>query len=442
MMTTRRRLLSGAAAALLAATLPAASPASPFVRVDGTRFVRNGRTYRYAGANIWYGTYLGAATAYGNRDRLRRELDRLQALGVTNLRVLASSEDSPLRNSITPAFRDRTDRYNADLLAGLDYLLAEMAKRDMVAVLYLTNFWEWSGGMGTYLYWVNGGKFMDNNDPDHPWPEFADWNSAFYGNRQAVALYRHYVRSIVGRTNGITGRTYRDDPTIMAWQLGNEPRPAGSKAVAAKTMAGFQQWVDDTARLIKSVDRNHLVCTGSEGLKGCLEEDSCVLAEHDGPIDYLTAHIWPLNWGWVSDADLPGTHEAGRRKVADYIAAHVALAKTLGKPLVIEEFGYPRDGGKTYDPAVTTVWRDRYYGQIYDAVLADARAGGPLAGSNFWAWNGEGRAAHPDHVFRRGDLSYLGDPPHEPQGWYGVFDSDATTLAAIRDHVAALKAIG
>ena len=68
-------------------------------------------------------------------------------------------------------------------------------------------------------------------------------------------------------------------------------------------------------------------------------------------------------------------------------------------------------------------------------------AGGSVAGTHFWAWSGEGRAQHPDHHFQPGDTSYLGDPPHEPQGWYGVFDVDASTQAVIRDHAAAVKAL-
>ena len=39
----------------------------------------------------------------------------------------------------------------------------------------------------------------------------------------------------------------------------------------------------------------------------------------------------------------------------------------------------------------------------------------------------------------RGDLSYLGDPPHEPQGWYGVFDTDVSTHALIRAHLQQLR---
>jgi mannan endo-1,4-beta-mannosidase len=447
-MLDRRTLLSaaGAIAGSLAAERIASSadrqarlPRSPFVRRDGTALKLGGRPYRFAGANMWYGAYLGADAAFGNRDRLRRELDALAALGVTNLRVLASSEASPLRNSITPTFRGRGPDYDPVLLAGLDFLLAEMGRRDLRAVLYLGNFWEWSGGMMTYLSYINGGRFIDMNDPAHPWPAFADMASGFYGQKAAVALYHDYVRAVVGRTNGITGVAYADDPTIMAWQLANEPRPGGSDAVALAHLPAFYRWVGNTARLIKSIDRNHLLSTGSEGLKGCIEREDIVEAQHRiAGIDYLTAHVWPLNWSWIDAKDLAGTYASGADKVGDYLTRHVAIAKRIDKPLVIEEFGYPRDGG-SYDPQASTSFKDRFYGQVLDAVLASALSGGPIAGSNFWTWNGEGRAAHADHRFRPGDLAYLGDPPHEPQGWYGVFSTDHSTVSLLREHAAALS---
>ena len=416
--------------------------ASSFVTVRGRGFERNGKPYRYAGANIWYGAWLGADTGYGNRARLARELDRLKALGVRNLRILGSAELSPLKNSITPGFRDKTTTYNEDLLEGLDWTLAEMAKRDMTGVIYLTNFWEWSGGMMTYLSWVNGGKFINMNDPAHPWPEFADWNAAFYANAQAQAMYRDYIRAVVSRTNTVTGVAYAADPTIMAWQLANEPRPAGGAPVAIPNLPAFYRWIDETARYIKTLDPNHLVSTGSEGLKGSIEREDVVLAAHRSKsIDYLTTHIWPNNWTWMDAGNLAGTYDAGAAKVADYINAHIRLATALGKPLVIEEFGYPRDGQDAYDPTVTTAYKDRFYRQIYAAIEANAKAGGPLAGSNFWAWNGEARSRHADHRFQRGDVGYMGDPPHEPQGWYGVFDSDASTQGVIRAHATAMAAL-
>src|SRR4051812_44968281 len=98
-MVTRRTLLAAGAVAAGALAAPAigASDDARFVRRVGTSLRLGNRPYRFVGANIWYGAYLGADAPFGDRDRLRRELDSIAALGITNLRVLASSELSPLR---------------------------------------------------------------------------------------------------------------------------------------------------------------------------------------------------------------------------------------------------------------------------------------------------------------------------------------------------------
>lgn len=433
-MVTRRTIL---AASLFAGGCEGDRAA--FVTARDGRFWVGGAPYCFAGANLWYGAYLGADAEYGDRARLRRELDALAGMGVDNLRVLGSSELSPLRNSLTPTFRDRAPPYNETLLVGLDVLLAEMAARGMRAVIYLANFWEWSGGMATYLYWTNGGRYIDMNDPAYPWPEFPDFVSDFYASEAAVALYHDYVRAVVSRTNTITGGAYRDDPAIMAWQLANEPRPGGSAEVAARNMGAYQRWIGETARLIKSLDANHLVSTGSEGLMGCVGSEQCVLDAHAGAdVDYLTAHIWPQNWSWADPTDLSGTFGVVEANTRAYIASHVGLAHRLGKPLVIEEFGFPRDG-VVYDASASVTIRDRFYALIQSAVLESVTTRGPLVGSNFWAWGGAGRALHGDHRMQRGDTAYVGDPPHEPQGWYSVFDTDVTTIAQISVHARAVK---
>jgi mannan endo-1,4-beta-mannosidase len=416
------------------------SPAkADFVATDGTRFTLNGKTYRYVGANIWYGAYLGAPAAFGDRARLVKELDDLKALGVVNLRVLASSELSPLKNSLDPAFTRKPGDYNPDLLAGLDFLLAEMHKRDMKAVLYLTNFWEWSGGMVAYQAWTNGGNYINNGDPAHPWPEYPDFSAQFYSNSAAKALYAAYVKMLLKRTNAITGKPYSDDPTIMAWQLCNEPRPGGSEAAVKTNTEAYLAWIKDTAALIRSLDGNHLVSLGQEGLAGVNGDPDLVLKAHEH-IDYITAHIWPQNWSWIDPKDIAGTYDSAATKVTAYIDAHIDLAKKLDKPLVFEEFGFPRDG-VAYAPGTPTTYKDRFYGLIYAAVENAVRNHTPVAGSNFWAWGGSGRARHDDFHMLRGETDYVGDPPHEPQGWYSVFNTDTSTQALIKAHAERIKAL-
>lgn len=426
----------GGASAASPAKAPSNRVSTGFVRRDGMRLMLDGQPYRFAGANIWYGAYLGADAVYGDRPRLARELDRLNALGVSNLRILASAEEGPLRQSIKPGFRTK-DRWNEPLLQGLDYCLAEVNKRGMKAVLYLSNFWEWSGGMGTYL-WYATGQYLDMGDPAHPWPEFPDHNASFYRSPAAVAMFHDYVRQLVGRTNQVTGVAYEDDPTIMAWQLCNEPRPGVTESVIDATLPAYYEWINSSARLIRSLDANHLVSLGHEGTIATADRDA-VVAEAHSQIDYVTMHAWPLNWGWVDGKDLPGTWPRCSAKVAEYLKTQERIARALNKPLIVEEFGFPRDGER-YDPSVDTSFRQRYYRLIYDAVEASLANGGPICGSNFWAWNGEARAEHADHRFLDGDRQYMGDPPHEPQGWYGNFDSDRAMLELIRAHAEKLRA--
>ena len=435
-MLNRRQLIVCAGALAAASALPAASSANRIIRRSGMTFTSGGKPYRIAGTNMWYAAYLGAF----NLDRLKRELDRVAALGINNVRILGSSEFSPLKNSVRPTFRNRTPHFNETLLRGLDYALAEMGRRNIRTVLYLTNFWEWSGGMMTYLYWTNGRRYVNMNDPAHPWPEFPDMSSEFYGHAAAVGMFDDYVRAVVGRRNSVTGQLYRDDPTILSWQLANEPRPGGSSAAGRNHMKAYLAWIGGTARLIKSIDPNHMVSTGSEGTMGCIDSEKCVADAHRSPsIDYVNAHIWPQNWSWADPKDLAGTWPTVERNTREYLARQVAIARTLNKPLVIEEFGMPRDGG-SFEPGTPTTYKDRFYQLITGAVLDSVRSGGPLQGCNFWGWGGEGRAQHADHHFVRGDTSYLADPPHEPQGWYSVFDTDASTQAVIRNYAGAIRA--
>ena len=144
----------GASLLLLAcANQNSSSAAQDFVQVSGVQFKKNGNPYFIAGTNMWYAAYLGSPGKVGDRDRLAQELDTLKSIGVNNLRVLAVSEKSEINSAVKPATTNGFGNYDESLLQGLDYLLVELAKRDMTVVLYFNNFWQWSGGMSQYVSW-------------------------------------------------------------------------------------------------------------------------------------------------------------------------------------------------------------------------------------------------------------------------------------------------
>ena len=413
-------------------------PQSGFVKVEGTRFTIDGKPYRFAGANFWYGAYLGAADGIGDRERLRAELDQLKAAGIDNLRVLAMSEASGFKRAVRPAMMTAPGEYNEALLQGLDYLLVEMGKRDMKAVLYLNNFWQWSGGMSQYVAWATG-EPLSVPDKTGDWNGFMQHSARFYALPKAQAIYRDAIRTVIGRTNRISGVAYVDDPTVMSWQLANEPRP-GSQDGGRANIAAYDTWIDETSGYIKGLAPRQLVSTGSEGAMGSIGELDLFLQAHKSAnVDYLTFHLWPSNWSWIDHKDPAARLESGLKTSLEYIDRHIDAAGKLGKPIVLSEFGLNRDGG-SFDPASGTVARDRFYRAIYARLLQRMQAGDAIAGSKFWAWGGRGRTTSSDFMWKAGD-PFTGDPPQEAQGLFSLFDSDATTLGIVSGHARAIHAL-
>ena len=176
-----------------------------FMTVSGTRLLHRGEPYHFVGTNLWYGAYLGAPGPLGDRERLCRELDSLCARGIVNLRILAASEPSYLRGTVTPVLQREPGQFNDTLLLGLDFLLDEMGERDMHAVLYLNNFWEWSGGMAVYNVWARGDSGVDPSVAPGGWQEYMNYCGSFYADEKANALYRATNAHPVPRRNEVNG---------------------------------------------------------------------------------------------------------------------------------------------------------------------------------------------------------------------------------------------
>ena len=414
---------------------------SPFVTVNDGHFERGGQPYYYVGTNFWYGAILGSEGQGGDRQRLCRELDAMKALGIDNLRILVGSDGLPcVTTKVEPTLQQSPGVYNDTILAGLDYLLMEMGKRQMVAVLYLNNSWEWSGGYGYYLEQAGCGKAPRPNEVGYP--AFMEFVSQFATNDKAHQLFYDYVRFIIGRTNRYTGKKYVDDPAIMSWQIGNEPRAFSREALPA-----FERWLSEASALIRSLDSNHLISIGSEGAWGCEGDyDVWQRISADPNIDYCNIHLWPYSWGWTKapSATTPDASASGFNPLQnacvnskDYIDRHLAICDSLRKPLVMEEFGYPRDG-MSFLPGSPTTGRDGYYRYVFQLVADNMQSGGSFAGCNFWGWGGY---AQPRHVQWQVGDDYCCDPAQEEQGLNSVFMTDTTTLHVISDNIKQIQTV-
>ncbi len=409
MNRTLKTIVLGLSALMLAAC----SGRSGFVTVKNGQFYRDGKPYSYIGTNFWYGPILASDGRGGDIARLQMELDALKELGIGNLRVLVGADGADgVFSRVEPTLQTAPGVYNDTLLVGLDRFLVELGKRDMQAVLYVNNSWEWSGGYGQYMEWATGEKALIPL-VDGYWP-FMQQMRKFQTSRESQQLYFNHLRNIVGRVNSITGKPYKEDRAIFSWQLGNEPRCFSDDP---EIRAGFIGWMTEAARIVKEIDPNHMVSTGNEGLMGCEQDPELLRQVNTIPgIDYMTIHIWPYNWNWVKPESLLEDMEGAIGKTKEYLDLHRALADELGIPVVCEEFGFPRDGFKA-DMSATTRARDVYYTYLFSQV------GELLDGANFWGWSGYAVPLH--EQWESGD-PYTGDPAQEAQGLNGVYITDTT----------------
>ncbi|MBR1956336.1 MAG: acetylxylan esterase [Bacteroidales bacterium] len=432
MMKTRILSVLTVVAAGLLCACQAQKPS--FVEVKDGKFVCEDYPSHYVGTNFWYGAILGSEGVGGDRARLEAELDTLKALGMTNLRVLVGG-DGPdgIPTRVSPTLQKEPGVYNDTIFWGLDYLLAEMGERNMKAVLYINNSWEWSGGYGMYLEWAGEGKALIPAEVGYS--AFMNSVSKFVTNEKAKELFYDHVKHVVSRTNTVTGKPYKDDPAIFSWQIGNEPRCFRADK---EGQDAFVDYMWTTAALIKSIDPNHMVSSGNEGEMGC--ENSMELYEriHSCPdIDYMNIHIWPYNWNWVRENTLATNLPVAIKNTDDYIDAHLELAAKYGKPVVLEEFGFPRDGFQ-FKQGTSTDSRDAYYKHVFGRIIESAREGGLFAGLNFWGWGGLAGQSETNIYWQPGD-DYCGDPAQEQQGLNSVYASDVSTTAIIKESSEAIE---
>jgi mannan endo-1,4-beta-mannosidase len=321
---------------------------SSFVRANGTQFLLDGRPYRVAGANNYY---LGFST-----DAMVLPVFELATqMGLNTLRTWAFLDCGPAapgavppnakdgvffhyQNATTgkPDFNDGVDG-----LERLDRTIFLAEERGIRLILPLVNYWDDFGGVNQYLQWFG----LAGRDQFYRHPEVKD-------------AYRNYIEHLLLRVNTRTGRQYRNEPAILAWELANEPRsvnPAGSPlSDGIDVLAG---WVGEMSSFIRNLDSNHLIGIGDEGYfrhawafgnrlyNGSFGVD-CERLLGIPTVDFGTCHLYP---------DF-APEESPAAFGARWIQEHIMAGQRADKPMLIEEYGLKIDSGGVIRDAAFQMW--------------------------------------------------------------------------------------
>ena len=353
--------LVGSAAVLFFVVLPQRgndSPGSRFVHRSGSRFVLEGKPFRFVGANV--------AIMYrdDDRNRMPETLKQAAQAGMRVVRVWAFGEGGP--NDVKPiadfadwprnhSFRLAPGQWNEEAFVHLDRVIAEARKNNILVQLCLTNWWRDTGGVTQYLRWVG---INDAADDSYPFGINNERAMLFYTNPETRRLYKEHLEKLASRRNTVTGVIYRDDPTIFGWELMNEAQ------VITGRWAERRAWFAEMSAYLKSLDPNHMIAPGAWGYRTSAERREWLTDHRIPTIDYCDVHNYPRD-DHDSFVDSP-------RALKEFIDDRAAAAFSISKPLVFGEFGMGVEGYNGFSQA-------DWYKAFFDG---NARAGS--GGSMFW----------------------------------------------------------
>ncbi|OSD06691.1 glycoside hydrolase family 5 protein [Trametes coccinea BRFM310] len=338
-----------------------------FVKVSGQKFVLNGQMYPLVGANAYWVGLMGYTIA-----EMNQAFSDIAKTGATTVRTLGFNDVTTPNGIYYQLWQNGTATVNAGPtgLQNFDDVVAAAKANGLRLIITLTNNWSDYGGMDVYVQQITGSA-------DH---------DLFYTDANVIAAFKSYINAFVGR--------YLNEPTILAWELANEPRCRGSTGTSTGTCTTqtITNWVGEISAYIKSIDQNHLVGIGDEGFFN--EPGSpdypyqYVQHEHIGidfdanlnvtTIDFGTVHVIQGSWGQTADPTGFGSR---------WITDHATSQKAANKPVILEEFGVTSDQASTY-----SAW--------YDTIVSTGLTGDLIwqAGSHFSTGDtpNDGYAIYPD----------------------------------------------
>ncbi|XP_074588277.1 mannan endo-1,4-beta-mannosidase 2-like [Curcuma longa] len=326
-----------------------------FVERSGTRFMVDGRVVYVNGWNSFW--LMDQAVEEGSRGRVTEIFRAAAGLGLTVCRTYAFNDGD------RHALQVSLGIFDEKVFEALDWVIVEAQRHGIRLLLSLVNNWQRHGGKTQYVKWA--------------WEEgfgLSASNDSFFFDPSIRSYFKIYLKTILTRKNHLSGIEYREDPTIFAWELMNEPRCASD--VSGDTL---QEWIEEMAEHVKAIDKKHLLTVGLEGFYGptsspekkgvnpekwYADVGSDFLRNSKTPaIDFASVHIYPDKW-------LPHANLSEKTSYAfKWIVSHIEDGeKELAKPILFSEFGLSDKNKDSYKSILDTI----YYSAAMDGAAAGA----------------------------------------------------------------------
>ncbi|CAI9098610.1 OLC1v1035289C1 [Oldenlandia corymbosa var. corymbosa] len=337
----------------------------------GNQFLVNGQPFYVNGFNTYW--LMVFAADQSTRGKVTELFQQASSVGLTVCRTWAFNDGQWRALQKSPSV------YDEIVFQALDFVVSEARKFKIRLILPLVNNWDAYGGKKQYVQWGKDAGITNLTSDDD-----------FFSHPTIRAYYKAHVKTVLNRVNTINNIVYKDDPTIFAWELMNEPRcesdPSGDK---------LQAWFEEMAVYVKSIDPKHLLNIGVEGFYGPstpnrFQYNPNTYSQQVGTdfirnhqilgVDFASVHIYPD--GWISS----NISVAHLEFTKSWMQIHIDDAENyLGMPVLFSEFGV-----SSKDPGYNSSYRDTLMSTVYQKLLNSTKKGGGGSGSLFWQLFPEG----------------------------------------------------
>jgi hypothetical protein len=362
-----KRFLALALLAIMAiAVLPAQTIAShgdwPIITRRGDQLYEGSRPFRFFGLdapNLGFNESqirADSSNRFPDEFEIRDTFGGLQREGARATRLFTLTVHSPLDHGVATHISGRRS-YNEEAFRCLDRVIALAHEYDIRLIVPFIASQSFERIRGVDEFAELAGK-----------P-----GGAFWTDDEVKDDFRDLLRFVLNRRNTVNGILYKNDPAILAWQLGNEFNVyyGDRKLSEAEWSPRILAWSQEMAAYIKTIDNRHLVMEAGGA-------DRAVLLT-DPNIDIISDHLYEY-WNRLTGqpADLASIAAASR---------NVCKGK---KPLIVDEFGL--GATENLRSLMNTIRDDGIVGGLMWSIRCHRRDGG-------WYYHNEtGTAFNSFHV--------------------------------------------